>query len=66
MNYIEWAEEYDLNALRVKSVIDRKTQEYVVGTGVSPAGMYETEVDVLVTDGGEDVVVAENGETIVQ
>ena len=47
-------------------VIDRKTQEYVVGTGVSPAGMYETEVDVLVTDGGEDVVVAENGETIVQ
>lgn len=26
MNYIEWAEEYDLNALRVKSVIDRKKQ----------------------------------------
>lgn len=24
MNYIEWAEEYELNALRVKSVIDRK------------------------------------------
>lgn len=26
MNYIEWAEEYDLNAFRVKSVIDRKKQ----------------------------------------
>lgn len=24
MNYIEWAEEYDLNALRIKTVIDRK------------------------------------------
>ncbi len=24
MNYIEWAEEYELNALRIKSVIDRK------------------------------------------
>ena len=24
MNYNEWAEEYELNALRVKSVIDRK------------------------------------------
>lgn len=25
MNYIEWAEEYEQNALRVKSVIDHKT-----------------------------------------
>ena len=24
MNYIEWAQEYDLNACRIKSVIDRK------------------------------------------
>lgn len=24
MNYIEWADEYDQNALRIKSVIDRK------------------------------------------
>ena len=24
MDYLEWAEEYDLNALRIKSVIDRK------------------------------------------
>lgn len=27
MNYIEWADEYNLNALRVKSVIDRKKQK---------------------------------------
>lgn len=46
-------------------VTDRKTQEYVAGTGVSPAGMCETEEDVLVTDGGE-VVVTKSDETIVQ
>lgn len=27
MNYIEWAEEYDKNALRVQSVIERKKQQ---------------------------------------
>ena len=27
MNYIEWAEEYELNALRVKSVMDHKKQQ---------------------------------------
>jgi hypothetical protein len=46
-------------------VADRKTQEYVAGTGVSPAGMCETEEVVLVTDNSE-VVVTENDETIIQ
>ncbi len=48
-----------------EAVADRRTREYVAGTGVSPAGMYETEEDVLVTDNGE-IVVTENDETIVQ
>ena len=48
-----------------EAVADRRTREYVAGTGVSPAGMCETDDDVLVTDNGE-IVVAENDETIVQ
>lgn len=48
-----------------EAVADRRTREYVAGAGVSPAGMCETDDDVLVTDNGE-IVVAENDETIVQ
>lgn len=48
-----------------EAVADRRTREYVAGTGVSPAGMCETDDDVLVTDNGE-VVVTESDETIVQ
>ena len=48
-----------------ETVADRRTREYVAGTGVSPAGMCETDDDVLVTDNSE-VVVTENDETIIQ
>lgn len=47
-------------------VADRKTQEYVAETGVSPAGMFEADEDILVTNDGEYQVVTENDETIVQ
>lgn len=48
------------------AVADRRSQEYIAATGVSPAGMYETDDDVLTTDDGSENVVTEGDETIVQ
>lgn len=47
-------------------VTDRRSQEYIATTGVSPAGMYETEDDVLTTDNGDEHVVTNDDETIIQ
>ena len=49
-----------------EAVADRQTRDYIAGTGVSPAGMYEVTDDVLVTDDCESEVVTEDNETIVQ
>lgn len=48
------------------AVTDRRTREYVTGTGVSPAGIYEEEEDVLTTDDGLVQVLTEGNETIIQ
>ena len=48
------------------AVADRRSQEYIATTGVSPAGMFETADDVLTTDDGSENVVTEGDETIVQ
>ncbi len=47
-------------------VADRRTLEYVHGTNLSPAGIYEEEGNVLTTDDGAENVVTESDETIVQ
>lgn len=47
-------------------VADRRTRDYVAGTGLSPAGIYEEDEDVLTTDDGVENVVTESDETIVQ
>lgn len=49
-----------------ETVADRRTREYVTGTGVSPAGIYEEEEDVLTTDDGLVQVLTEGNETIIQ
>lgn len=49
-----------------EAVADRRTREYVTGTGVSPAGIYEEEEDVLTTDDGLVQVLTEGNETIIQ
>lgn len=49
-----------------EAVADRRTREYVAGTGVSPAGICEEEEDVLTTDNGSINVVTEDNETIIQ
>ena len=49
-----------------EDVADRQTLDYIAGTGVSPAGMYEITDDVLVADDLENHVVTEDDETIVQ
>ncbi len=47
-------------------VADRRARDYVAGTGLSPAGIYEEDEDVLTTDDGVENVVTESDETIVQ
>lgn len=47
-------------------VADRRTRDYVAGTSLSPAGIYEEEENVLTTDDGTENVVTESDETIVQ
>ncbi len=49
-----------------EAVADRRTREYVTGTGVSPAGQFEAENDVLTMDDGAENVVTESDEMIVQ
>lgn len=49
-----------------EAVADQHAQEYIAGTGISPAGMDEADDDVLTTDDGRHWVVAENDETIIQ
>lgn len=49
-----------------EAVADRRTREYVAGTGVSPAGIHEEEEDMLTTDDGSINVVTEDNETIIQ
>ena len=49
-----------------EAVEDRQTRNYIAGTGVSPAGIYEVADDVLVTNDLENDVVTEDDETIVQ
>lgn len=51
-------------ALADEPVADRRTQEYIAGTGVSPAGVYEADEDVLTTADGTEPVVTPGGETI--
>lgn len=53
-------------ALADEPVADLRTRECIATTGVSPAGMYETDDDVLVTDDGTVTVVTPSGETIIQ
>lgn len=49
-----------------EAVADRRTREYVRGTNLSPAGIYEEEEDVLTTDDGLVQVLTEGNETIIQ
>lgn len=50
--------------LMEEPVADRRIRDYIAGTGISPANLYETEVDVLTTDDGSENVVTEAGGTI--
>lgn len=52
--------------LAEEAVSDQHTQEYIAGTGTSPAGMDDADDDVLTTDDGRHWVVTENDETIIQ
>lgn len=48
------------------AVADRRTREYIHGTNLSPAGIYEEEEDVLTTNDGLVQVLTEGNETIIQ
>lgn len=47
-------------------ITDRRLKDYIATTGVRPAGMFKTGSDVLTTDNGEENVVTNNDETIIQ
>lgn len=47
--------------LTEEPVANRRIQDYIAGSGISPANMYEPEVDVLTTDDGSENVVTEEG-----
>lgn len=49
-----------------EAVADRRTREYIAGTGISPAGQFESEDDALTTDNGLALVLTESNETIIQ
>lgn len=53
-------------ALTDEPVADRRTRDYITGTGVSPAGIYEEEEETLTTDDGLVQVLTEDNETIIQ
>lgn len=49
-----------------EAVADHRTRDYVAGSGLSPAGIYDEEDEALTTDDGLVQVLTEDDETIIQ